>query len=439
MFLAIKQFAASLLIAIMGLFSWSQPAPQSPPLALTPPKAESQKIQPPPQPASPPTEPQSIPPGSRTTVLLKPAPLPPSPKTFPEKPASLSLKELKACLAKPSPQNADCLDQQFRAFLKDHTTEDALALLKSFEAADPQYRLSCHPVIHGLGRETFRKTGTVHDSFAACDQTCHSGCYHGAMERFLRGESSLTDPSKHLTETELIKKTAGACDANQPTRFRFQCLHGLGHALVYFLDYNMEESLATCDVLPTSWDRSSCYGGAFMENVFAADSAKRDLSPTDYHYPCSKLDDKYRPDCYVMQTTRMSEMGLSTELLFEECRKAAPYQHSCIQSLGRDLSNDARISDPRPSAERCELGQDAEEQHACIRGVIYALIDNTWDGSWAFPFCSRFGAQENISYCFRAAADYLGTTYAKNAQTISQECNAYLDTANAPLCVQQVR
>jgi len=33
----------------------------------------------------------------------------------------------------------------------------------------------------------------------------------------------------------------------------------------------------------------------------------RDLSPTDYHYPCDKVDIKYRSECYVMQTSRMAD------------------------------------------------------------------------------------------------------------------------------------
>jgi len=41
-----------------------------------------------------------------------------------------------------------------------------------------------------------------------------------------------------------------------------------------------------------------------MENVFNATPESRDLSPTDYHYPCNNLSEKYRRECYVMQTSR---------------------------------------------------------------------------------------------------------------------------------------
>ena len=91
---------------------------------------------------------------------------------------------LKECLNK-TDQTGKCLDGLFREFLQTHSTAEALELLRRYEDPYSELRLSCHPVVHAIGRETFRVKGTIHDSFAACDQTCHSGCYHGAVERFL--------------------------------------------------------------------------------------------------------------------------------------------------------------------------------------------------------------------------------------------------------------
>ena len=195
--------------------------------------------------------------------------------------------------------------------------------MQRFEAEDPEFRRDCHPVVHAIGRETYRLKGNIHDSFSACDQTCHSGCYHGSVERFLRGDNIYAQIDKHPSTAELKQKAAVACDPNIALRLRFQCLHGLGHALLFFSRYQLAQSLGVCDVLPDSWSQSSCYGGVFMENVFNATPETRDLSPTDYHYPCNQLAAKYRGECYVMQTSRMTEMGLSTDQVFQECGKPA--------------------------------------------------------------------------------------------------------------------
>lgn len=335
----------------------------------------------------------------------------------------LTAQALKNCLNQAG-KSGDCLDKLLREFLKIHTSIEALAEIQELGEKDTSLRLSCHPIVHAIGRETFSQKKTVHDSFSACDQTCHSGCYHGAMERFLRGDLASEDEAAHLSEEEIKIKAEGACDPSQPLRFRFQCLHGLGHALMFFLDYNLLSSLQSCDVQSDGWSRSSCYGGVFMENVFSATPEKRDLSSADYHYPCSKLDPKYKSDCYMMQTTRMSEMGLNLDRLFEECKKADMYRQICMQSIGRDLSNDARINDPRLTSAKCEK-VFLEDRQACTRGVVLALEDNTWDGKYSFPFCASFQAEPDQRYCFQIATAYLKNTFEKSAADVIKECQKY--------------
>jgi hypothetical protein len=241
------------------------------------------------------------------------------------------------------------------------------------------------------------------------------------VERFLRGEDIYAQANRHPTQAELKQKAATACDAQLPARLRFQCLHGLGHALLYFSRYQLVPSLEACDALAEEWSRSSCHGGVFMENVFNAAPESRDLSPTDYHYPCSKLDDKYRGECYVMQTSRMVEMGLSTEELFQECAKAGPFSANCALSVGRDLSNDARLGETAKVAGKCELAQGSNRQ-ACVRGVAYALIDNTWDGYYAWPFCAALAHANDQSRCLQESIQYLKLTFEKTAGEISKDC-----------------
>lgn len=328
---------------------------------------------------------------------------------------------VKSCLA--SPRGAECLDRLFAEALKTHSTMEVLQLIQRFEAEDPELRRDCHPVVHAIGRETYRLKGNIHDSFSACDQTCHSGCYHGSVERFLRGEELYSQTDKHPSAAELKQKAALACDPNLPVRLRFQCLHGLGHALMFFSRYRLLPSLEACDALPEDWSRSSCYGGVFMENIFNATPESRDLSPTDFHYPCNKVDAKYRGECYVMQTSRMTEMGLTTDKIFQECGKAGHFRDQCMLSVGRDLSNEVRTGQMRVAAQKCEA-VTGDNRLACIRGVVYALIDNTWDGRYALPFCATFAQETDQNDCVRSSAEYLTGTFEKPPAEVSRECAA---------------
>jgi hypothetical protein len=334
-----------------------------------------------------------------------------------------SAEALKACMN--SRDGAECMDKLFREALKKHSTLEALQLIQRLGDADPEVRRDCHPIVHAIGRETFRIKENIHNSFSACDQTCHSGCYHGAVERFLRGENIYAEVDKHPSTTELKQKAASACDPKIAARYRFQCLHGLGHALLFFSGYKLEQSLDVCDILPEDWDRASCYGGVFMENVFNATPEKRDLSPSDFHYPCNKVQDKYRYECYVMQTSRMTEMGLNTEKIFHECAKTGDYQIRCAISIGRDLSNEVRLGQIRSVAEKCQLAA-GEPGLACIRGVVYALIDNTWDGRYALPFCAALSRENEQSVCYRESIDYLKDTFEAPPAAIAKDCAKYL-------------
>jgi hypothetical protein len=338
-----------------------------------------------------------------------------------------SIDALKLCLA--GANSAACLDRIFRDVLKTQTTKSALQLIQRFELEDSELRRDCHPIVHAVGRETFRIKGNIHDSFSACDQTCHSGCYHGSVERFLRGEEIYSQADRHPSQAELKQKAAAACDSGVPVRLRFQCLHGLGHALMFFSRYKLAPSLEACDALAEEWGRHSCYGGVFMENVFNSTPELRDVSPTDYHYPCNRIDTKYRAECYVMQTSRMTEMGLSISRLFEECQKSGEYELPCTVSIGRDLSNDVRMGQTRATAQKCE-SVTAERRLACLRGVIYALIDNTWDGRYALPFCVAFGEESDRQSCIKESLGYLRTTFQKSSEEITDDCSQYLGQPN---------
>ena len=333
-----------------------------------------------------------------------------------------SLDAIKSCNNQPN--SPECLDKLFREALKKHTTLEALQLIQRYEKEDADLRRDCHPVVHAIGRETYRIKGTIHESFSACDQTCHSGCYHGSVERFLRGEDIYAQANRHPSAAELKQKAALACDSKLADRFRFQCFHGLGHALLFFNRYQLASTLDACDALPNDWSRSACYGGVFMENVSSATPELRDLSPTDYHYPCDKLAAKYRSDCYVMQTSRMSEMGLSTERIFQECDKSGEYRFQCALSAGRDLSNYVRLGQVESTAQKCQAA-GGDSKRACIQGVVYALIDNTWDGRYAMPFCAALTDGSDQSDCFGESIAYLKDTFEKSAADIAKECRQY--------------
>src|SRR5439155_16625876 len=99
----------------------------------------------------------------------------------------------------------------------------------------------------------------------------------------------------------------------------FQCLHGAGHGLDMHFGHALGPALAACAGLSDSWERESCFGGAFMENLMHAiepqhpasrlaaahhiEAGERAIDPLDPLYPCSVVASTYRKSCYLLQTS----------------------------------------------------------------------------------------------------------------------------------------
>ncbi|HWH76941.1 MAG TPA: hypothetical protein VNT76_06195, partial [Candidatus Binatus sp.] len=109
------------------------------------------------------------------------------------------------------------------------------------------------------------------------------------------------------------------------------------------------------------------------------------------------------------------------------------FRDPCTLSVGRDLSNDVRIGKTRNTAEKCEQ-VNGDLRLACVRGVIYALIDNTWDGRYALPFCAALSQENDQNACYRESVKYLKVTFEKSSAEVANDCSKHLQQPGR--CVQ---
>jgi len=61
---------------------------------------------------------------------------------------------IKSCMGRKD--GAECLDNLFREALRTNSTLDALQSIQRLEKDDPDIRRDCHPIVHAIGRETYR-------------------------------------------------------------------------------------------------------------------------------------------------------------------------------------------------------------------------------------------------------------------------------------------
>lgn len=290
--------------------------------------------------------------------------------------------------------NADrysCLGKFYADFVKVDGPENAMAFVRTrYESVHSFYVSQCHQITHMIGRAATDRYGAVGEAYRHGDSFCWSGYYHGVMEGIL----SQIGPG-------VFEKLDSICvDIPGKDRYSFDyynCVHGLGHGLMYILNDELFETLEKCDNLTGAWEQSSCWGGAFMENIIAdeVNHKAKYLRADDPYYPCDAAAEKYKNTCYLMQTSRMLLLaGGDFATVFGECKAAADtaYIETCYQSLGRDASGRS-VSNVEKTRATCMLGPDSMARRACIRGAAMDFISYHHSDVQAKELCAALDAE----------------------------------------------
>jgi hypothetical protein len=345
------------------------------------------------------------------------------------------------CRTKSYQEKISCYKQMFERIIQTQGTEQALDTLQQLAAADPEVRHYSHPYTHHIGKFTFTHYKEASTAFAHCKDTFWSGCYHGVLEGYV-------SQFPNLQPKDIASVCSGVKDPHRPIFMKFQCVHGLGHGLTMHFQHDLFTSLIYCDALPTMWDRESCYGGAFMENVIwfqtqpHPDDSGHDahaghggqaklLDPHDPHYPCNAVDRQYKRSCYMMQTSAMLTFnGYDFAGTFRECEKApADLIETCVRSLGRDVSGYTLTNAERVRT-LCLLGPP-HLIGQCFRGAVKDFGFTHASPQRSIALCRVVDGPYKAD-CYAAVREFLVDFHADQAKR-DLECKT-ADTAYQSLC-----
>ncbi|MEK6983388.1 MAG: hypothetical protein AABX33_02350 [Nanoarchaeota archaeon] len=284
----------------------------------------------------------------------------------------------------------DFLAEVIRKYTLDSVTE-------SLSRTGYSVNINCHNRAHELGRMAYKMLGAI--AFKSCGIQCHSGCRHGATEAFFADKGTF-----NLQENINL-----LCDEELNAFNTHQCFHGIGHGLMAWSDYDLPLALSTCDLLWTNSSKSSCYSGVFMENIVGSIAIDEESDVThftyylndDPHYPCNIVEDKYKGQCYFLQTDRMLTLhNGNLSVIGIECAKAPQeYQHLCFSSMGRTVSG-IKSRNPEASIQICREITNKQNSDSCIIGV---LQDQFWDesqASGAIDFCLHLANTSLEQNCY---------------------------------------
>jgi hypothetical protein len=312
----------------------------------------------------------------------------------------------------------DPVYQSLQQLLSKQGTEAAIARLQQL-VADPAVLRMAHPYAHALGRFSFSHYGGASEAFQHCTADFASGCYHGVLEEYLK--------TRPVLEAKDIVSLCGSGIATPDIFVKFQCLHGLGHGLTLLYQHDIFKALQYCDYLGADWDRQSCYGGVFMENIIFASEPhdhggehKTFLNRDEPLYPCTIVATQYRYQCYNLQSSAILMFnGQNYAQTAKECDKAPEqYISVCYMSLGRDISG-ATLRNPNTSIEFCLQGTQSHWGD-CLAGVAKDFVNTDYNPDAGLALCGKAPDSTKTS-CYGAIGEMLLSLYSDPIRR-AQEC-----------------
>lgn len=308
-----------------------------------------------------------------------------------------------------------CFEQAFGNLAYTEGPKRALAVFSEKIESDPTVRV-CHRIAHTLGAGALAHyKGDVGRAFADGTAACWSGYYHGILERAFAGVSEEELPA-------VSRRLCSSTDVRRNDFIAYQCVHGLGHGLMIFTDYDMPLSLETCDALKTQWDQTSCTGGVFMENLQTSyGTTSRWLRDGEPLYPCTAVAERHKLYCYLMVTSRILDVvGGDWQRTVDWCRRAEKnWVATCFQSLGRDASGRS-VQNTAEILRICGLAGGMEGE--CIYGAARDITSMDAGARRSAGLCSEApGTWRTL--CFNGIGTILGGLSAEAAPR-RQACQA---------------
>jgi hypothetical protein len=327
-----------------------------------------------------------------------------------------SMSLAKAALARCSKITGDkipCYEKELIPLVDVGGPKLAMGTLMQVANGDRDVRGFGHVYAHAIGMHAFDADKNVERTFSSCTDAFQSGCYHGVIEAYFAS-------SERVDSTSVRQLCVPWSQPGVYGWLRFQCVHGLGHGLTMHYEHNLVSALLGCDMLAESWDRDSCYGGAFMENVIDATEPHhgmpgmdmpaearsfKQIDANDLNYPCTILPERYLTSCYQNQVSIIMHFDdHDMPRVARDCMQVPEiYRHMCFTGYGTDI-NALVIGDHQKAIGLCT---NAPEKYRdwCIIGVVKNIIDVSAKTADGVSFCQEVDEHRLKSRCYQAVGE----------------------------------
>lgn len=251
----------------------------------------------------------------------------------------------------------------------------------------------CHPLAHHLGEFLYGYVNRdLRKASSLSDYRCASGIMHGLIENNIQIRNLLDGESIKQVDIEepcrIVRESLGKEAQNE-------CIHGMGHSIIKFYDYNTTQALERCNEFDDSNEIYMCNGGLFMQNIGEyVDVRGGDFNDADNYHPCNMINgtenDEAATLCYRYQANYfLIKTTYDLQNSYSLCKgiKDQRYIYICFKGVASHLTA-IHFNDLDKTQLMC-LSTPVEYQEACIIGAIESLTRLVSEQK-AKEFCLRF-------------------------------------------------
>lgn len=272
------------------------------------------------------------------------------------------------------------IEEELAALVRQENPRVALEKLRAEIRTDNALASSCHPLVHDVGHAAYEKYGDFGEAMKYQDEVCNSGYLHGIIE------------SRFEDSDDVFADMKTMCDPYpRGSYMSWQCYHGLGHGAMFYTANDLPRSLEMCEGFESSFGRSNCANGVFMENFNADQKLHLSdyLKESDPFYPCMEQAERHKAICYIYAPTYyLSFEGNDYADALEWCNDAEPgYEASCAYGVGSQAMKE-NLNDPGLVESVC-AGGEPEQTAPCVEGMTGLYINHHGSLEPAKDLCAR--------------------------------------------------
>jgi hypothetical protein len=277
-----------------------------------------------------------------------------------------------------TPRGAQLLKTLTTQLLEESPPIDVLRNLLELMETDDQLSSSCHPLIHKVGRVAFEELGFdgAVDDVVNVDpellQVCNAAYMHGVIAAYIKEHSNSQEGESMQSAIAVVESKL--CDKLIYRNGRWECLHGIGHAVLDHIRHQQLQLTLTLGVQACNEDQA-CENGLWHDH-FQSTSITGELDGEALKI-CDLASPSVHSDCLLYAPTEfLLRYPGQYENAIIYCNSLVTTKDilSCVAGVGTQTAKD-HMNDFQFVEQVCLSAPNEAYREACFhQGLVYYFM-----------------------------------------------------------------